>query len=148
MDTTRKIYPALPHWVAAIYAILALIVAPWIIYLGISLPTRHLSSHWDLSWVGLDIAIVTLLMLNAYYSYKESKWLVMTATATTTALIIDGWFDIASARPGKDFAIALAMALLIELPLAIITFRIALKLVKREHVITDKPPHEHHHSAK
>ena len=142
MDTTKRIYPAIPHWVAAIYGILAVITVPWVIYLGVTLPSRHISRHWDVAWVGMDVAIVSLLLINAYFSYKESKWLVMSATATTTMLIVDGWFDITTARPGKPFYEALIMAFLIELPLAIITFRIALRLVKRENVVTNKPLNE------
>ena len=134
MDATKPIYPALPRWVAGVYGLLALITMPWIIYLAINLPTRHLSRHWDVSWVGLDVAIVLLLILNAVYSYLESKWLVMSATATTTLLVVDGWFDVMGAHAGKPFVESLAMALLIELPLAVLTLNIALKLVRREHV--------------
>ena len=136
MDTTKRIYPALPHWVAWMYGLLALVTIPWTIYLAATLPTRHLSPHWDASWVGLDIAIITMLGVNAINSYLESKWLVMSATATSTLLIIDAWFDLTSARGARDVSEAILMALLIELPLAIVTFLVALRLVKREHLAT------------
>jgi hypothetical protein len=134
MDVTKSIYPAIPRWVAGIYALLALITMPWTIYLALTLPKRHLSSHWDVAWVGLDIAIVLVLILNAIYSYLESKWLVMSATATTTLLLVDGWFDVTSAHTGKPFVEALALALFIELPLGLLTFTAALKIVNREHI--------------
>jgi hypothetical protein len=134
MDVSKSIYPALPRWVAVMYAVLAVVTIPWAIYLAVSLPTKHLSTHWDISWVGLDTAIVFLLILNAVYSYLESKWLVMSATATSTLLLVDGWFDVMSSHPGKQLIQALAMALLVELPLAILTFRVALRLVRREHL--------------
>ena len=134
MDVTKSIYPALPRWVAGIYGLLALVTMPWTIYLAVTLPTRHLSRHWDVAWVGLDIAIVAMLILNAVYSYFESKWLVMSATATTTLLVVDGWFDVMSSGSGKPFIEALTLALLIELPLAVLTLSVALRLVVREHV--------------
>lgn len=134
MDVTKRIYPALPHWVAVIYGLLALVTMPWTIYLAVTLPTRHLSRHWDVAWVGLDIAILAMLILNAIYSYFESKWLVMSATATTTLLVIDGWFDVMSSGSGKSFVEALGLAILIELPLAVLTFSVALRIVVREHV--------------
>jgi hypothetical protein len=132
MDVTKSIYPALPRWVAGVYGLLALITIPWTLYLAVTLPTRHLSRHWDISWVGLDLAIVLMLSLNTLFSYFESKWLVMSATATTTLLLTDAWFDVMSARAGRPFMEALVLALLIELPLALLTFSVALKIVRRE----------------
>ena len=134
MDVTKPIFPAIPRWVAGVYGLLALITMPWAIYLALTLPTRHLSRHWDISWVGLDIFIIVLLILNAVYSYFESKWLVMSATATSTLLLADAWFDVTTSRAGKPFVEAFTVALLIELPLALITLNIALRLVKREHI--------------
>ncbi|HTB48994.1 MAG TPA: hypothetical protein VK712_02835 [Verrucomicrobiae bacterium] len=138
MDVSTPIFPAVPRWVAWVYGVLAILTVPWTVYLGISLPTRHLTSHWDVAWVGLDIAIICMLLLNAFYAYRESKWLVMSATATSTLLITDAWFDITSAR-GRSLAEALASAIIIELPLAILTFRVALHLVRREHIKIASP---------
>ncbi len=133
MDVSKPIFPALPHWIAWLYGLLALLTVPWTVYLGVSLPTRHLSSHWDVAWVGLDIAIICMLLLNALYAYKESKWLIMSATATTTLLLTDTWFDITSSRSGHGLWQAVVLAVLIEWPLALLTFSVAMKLVKHEH---------------
>lgn len=132
MDTRQRIFPALPRWVAWTYAILAAITVPWTIYLANTLPEHPLAQHWDKAWVGMDIAIVTLLVLNAIYAYKESKWLIMSATATSMILVVDAWFDVMSAHTSSEMRQALILAFLIELPLAILTFVTALKLVKRE----------------
>ena len=134
MDVSKRIYPALPHWVAVIYSFFAILTVPWIIYLAESLPTRHLSRHWDVSWVGLDIAIVLFLLLNAIFAYKGSKWLVMSATATSTLLVTDAWFDIMSEHPGRPLTEAIALAVFVEIPLAVLTFVIALRVIRREHV--------------
>lgn len=133
MDTTKRIYPALPHWTAALYGLLVAITIPWTVYIGLTLPTKHVSQHWDVAWVGLDVAIAIFLILNAIFSYLESKWLVMSATATSTLLIVDAWFDIITARHGRPFDTSLATALFVEIPLAILTFNIALKIINREH---------------
>lgn len=130
---SNSIYPALPRWIAAAYALLVLITIPWTVYLGLTLPTRHLSHHWDAAWVGLDIAIALVLVLNAIFSYFESRWLILSATATTTLLITDAWFDVMTARIGRPLLESLASAIFIEIPLAILTFNIALKTMSREH---------------
>lgn len=135
MDASKPIYPALPRWVAWFYGVLAFVTVPWAVYLAITLPKRHLSTHWDVAWVGLDVAIILLLLLNALYSYLESKWLVMSATATSTLLLLDAWFDITSARGSNALLEALLLAFTVELPLAVLTFTVALRLVKREHHI-------------
>lgn len=131
METPKPIYPAQPRWIAVVYGLLALVTMPWTIYLAVTLPSRHLSRHWDVAWVGLDVAIVIVLILNAVYSRSRSKWLAMSATATTTLLLVDAWFDIMSARPGKAFIEALVLALLVEVPLALLTFRVAIKILNR-----------------
>jgi hypothetical protein len=119
--------------VAALYALLAVVLVPWTIYLGTSLPVRHLSRHWDVSWVGLDVAIAGMLVLNAVFSYLGSKWLVISASFTTALLCTDAWFDVMSAHSGAPFDQALASALFVELPLALMTFLVALRIVHREH---------------
>jgi hypothetical protein len=135
MDISKRIYPAIPHWVAALYGLLVLITIPWTVYIGLTLPSKNLSQHWDAAWVGLDIAIAIFLVLNALFSYLESKWLVMSATATTTLLIVDAWFDIITARYGRPFEISMASAIFVELPLAVLTFRVALRIINHEQLL-------------
>lgn len=127
------IYPALPRWIAGAYGLLVIITVPWTVYIGISLPTKELSTHWDAAWVGLDIAIACMLVLNALFSYLESKWLVLSATATSTLLVTDAWFDVITAKSGRPYHEAIASAFFIELPLAILTFHVALRIMNREH---------------
>ncbi|HVC35902.1 MAG TPA: hypothetical protein VNE40_00440 [Candidatus Dormibacteraeota bacterium] len=134
MDATEPILPALPKWISLSYITLAAVTIPWTVYLGFSLPTHQIYHNWDVAWAGLDVGIIIALLLNGIFSYLESKWLVLSGTATSTLLIVDAWFDIVSARPGRPLKEAVILALLIELPLALITFWVALKLVKREHL--------------
>lgn len=131
MDANNTIYPALPRWVAGLYGVLAIVTVPWTIYLALTLPARHLSKHWDVAWVGLDIAIIIALGLNAVFSHNGSKWLVMSATATSTLLVVDTWLDLITSRGGKPFVQALLLGLVIELPLALITFLVARRMVMR-----------------
>lgn len=119
-----------PAWIAVLYGVLAVALLPWITYMAFTLPVRHVSHHWDISWVGLDIAIAALLVLNAVFTYFDSAWLVLSATASATLLCTDAWFDVMSARPGKDLIIAFTAALLLELPLALITLFTAVRAVR------------------
>ena len=119
-----------PKWAAMLYIVLAVALIPWIAYLAVSLPTRHISRHWDLSWVGMDIAIAALLIMNGVLSYIRSIWLIMTSTATGVLLCVDAWFDVLSARPGRALIGSFAAALFIELPLATMSFMSAIRLLR------------------
>ena len=92
-----------------------------------TLPTRHVFHHWDLAWVGFDIALLVALAATAYLGYRHSRWLAISATVLSTLLLVDVWFDVLSARPGRELALALAMAAVVEVPLAIISMWAALR---------------------
>jgi len=38
------------RWVAPVFIFCSLVLIPWIVYLGLSLPTRQLSRHYDIAW--------------------------------------------------------------------------------------------------
>jgi hypothetical protein len=143
----RVVHLRVPVWVAALYSLLSVILIPWTFYLSVTLPARHLSSHWGVSWVGLDVGLVILLLLTGLLAYLKSDWVVITATATGSFLIVDAWFDIMSAQSKSDFQEAIGMALLVELPLAAISYIAAHKIVLKNvrlateaaHTTTDSP---------
>lgn len=112
------------------YLLLAAILIPWTIYLGLSLPRHHLSAHWDVSWTGLDIGLSAMLLLTAILAYKRSIWVILTAASTGALLIVDAWFDVLSERNGTQFHEALLFAFLAEVPLAIINYAVAFRVLK------------------
>ena len=127
----RKVQLNIPRWVTKTYLLLAVILLPWTVYLLATLPARHLSRHWDLSWGGLDIALIITFVATALLGWKRSKWIVFTATAAGTLMLTDAWFDVLSERPGAAFLRALVMAVCIEVPLALISFAIALRVIAK-----------------
>jgi hypothetical protein len=121
----------LPLWLGTVYTILSLILIPWTFYLSITLPAHHLSSHWDMSWVGLDIGITFLLLLSALLVYLGSDWIIISSTATGSLLVADAWFDIMSAHAGADLRESVAMAVFVELPLATISYIVAHRILQK-----------------
>jgi hypothetical protein len=117
------------NWTPILYGLLAVVTIPWTFYLALTLPTRHIAHHWDVAWVGLDTGLIIMLTATAIFAYRKSRWVVVAATATTTLLIVDAWFDVWTARSGKGFVSALVLALGVELPLAIITGTLAFRIV-------------------
>jgi len=120
---------SVPRWLTALYAVVAVGLIPWIGILYTMLPTRHLSRHWDLAWVGFDIGMLIAIALTSYLAYRRSWWVSLSAMAVCTLLVVDAWFDVLTARPGAQTAEALLMAVIVEIPLAIVSLWLAYRAV-------------------
>jgi hypothetical protein len=101
----------------------------WTIYLGASLPRHYVANHWDLAWVGLDVAQVTLLLATAWAAWRRRAVLIVFACASGTLLIVDAWFDVTTARY-RDLDQSLWF-LVLEVPLAFVMFFIAVRIYRR-----------------
>ena len=103
-----------------VFTALALCLVPWTAYLAIKLPERAVARHYDLAWTGFDIALVLLLGGTAWTAHHRSRYFTLTATATATMLVVDAWFDVVTSAPGAEQAIAVVLAVMVELPLALL----------------------------
>jgi hypothetical protein len=121
----------LPRWVGPAYIGLAACLVPWIVWLAVSLPTRTRAHHWNLAWVGLDVAEAAMLIATGWSAVRGSSWIEISATATATLLVLDAWFDCTTASPGWAFVISLVLALVVELPLAGLSLLIARRSLAR-----------------
>ena len=108
----------LPRWVTRLLVLVALGLVPWIFYLTFTLPSRHVTLHYDLAWVGFDIALTASFAATAWAAARGSQWLVPLAAVTGTMLVCDAWFDVVTSRSGAEMWEAVAEAALAELPLA------------------------------
>jgi hypothetical protein len=122
----------IPRWVAPLFALLGIGLVPWTVWIAYELPQRHLARHWDVAWGGFDAAMAGLLLATAFAAVRRSPWIQSTATAAATMLACDAWFDMATASRGSEEAMAIATALVIELPLAVLCLWIA-RNVERTH---------------
>ena len=106
---------------------------PWTVWLTVTLPAKHVAEHWDAAWVGFDLAEVLALSLTAYGLWKRSPWVEVAASAAGTLLIADAWFDILLSGGDEKVWVAVAEAVVAEVPLAILCFWIAIDVaVTRE----------------
>ena len=117
--------PPIPRWVAPLFAVLGIGLVPWTVWIAYELPQRHLARHWDVAWGGFDAARAGLLLATAFAAVRRSPWIQSTATAAATMLACDAWFDMATASRGSEEAMAIATAILIELPLAVLCLWVA-----------------------
>ena len=117
-DPEAAVRIPLPRWVTLLLALVAVALAPWILYLTFSLPSRHVTFHYDTAWVGFDVALLASFAATAWAAFRGSQWLVPLAAVTGTMLVCDAWFDIVTSRTGSEMWEAIAEAALAELPLA------------------------------
>jgi hypothetical protein len=105
------------RWTGPAFTLFSLILLPWIVYLAYSLPSRQLSADYDIAWAGFDIMLLVALASTGYFAFRRSRYLATAATAATTLLIVDAWFDVMTTLPGQRL-LPVALAAGVELPLA------------------------------
>lgn len=109
----------LARWVGPAFLVMAAILLPWIVYLRLSLPKQEISAHYRAAWVGFDVILFGQLARTGLYAIRERmRSRVGPHAATCAALLVaDAWFDITTS-PASEIALAIAMAAIVELPLA------------------------------
>jgi hypothetical protein len=114
-----------PRWIVAILVLVSIALLPWVLWLTVTLPSRHVSEHWDAAWVGLDVAEILAFGLTAFATWRRAPWLQASAAAAGTLLLTDAWFDILLSTGDEKVWLAVGEAVLSEIPLAILCFWIA-----------------------
>jgi len=102
----------------------AVLEISWTVYLGWQLPRHYVANHWDLAWVGVDVAEVVLLLASAWAAWRRLAILIPLVVASATLLLLDAWFDVTTAGHG-DLDTSVLVALLLELPSALLLLWIA-----------------------
>jgi hypothetical protein len=115
----------LRQWVVGTFGAVALGLVPWAVWLGVSLPARHVVGTWALAWAGFDLGLAALFGATAWAAYRRSTWVGALASSLGTLLIVDAWFDVVLERRPGDRLFAAGLALLLELPAAGVCFWIA-----------------------
>lgn len=115
----------LARFTGPLFALLSLLLLPWIVFIAVALPSRQLSPNYDFAWAGFDVFLFTGLATTGFFAMRRSLWLPIAATATATMLIIDVWFDVLTSHSGRDLALAIAFGVLVELPLSALCWVIA-----------------------
>ena len=127
-----------PRWVALGFLLLTVGLVPWTIWLFLSLPEDHLAQNWYLAWGGFDVGLGLALGVTALALLNRSAFAGIAAAVAGTLLVCDAWFDITTSRGTDERLQAIALALLVELPLAAVCFWIAHNI---ERVLADARPH-------
>jgi hypothetical protein len=107
-----------PRWLTVVFSLMAVLLVPWTLWLTFSLPTRHVTRHYDVAWVGFDIALAGAFAATAYAAVRATPWLQALAAVTGTMLLCDAWFDTVTSTSHDEQLLAILEAIGAELPLA------------------------------
>ncbi len=107
----------------------ALVLIPWTVFLGLTLPGNYVAHNWPATWVGFDILLVAFMAATAALGYLRRQLLLLTAFTTGVLLICDAWFDLVTAGP-SDRWWSVGSTLFIELPIAVVMITGAQRIMR------------------
>ena len=102
-----------------------------IIFLSIDLPSSYVAKNWDIAWVGFDSGLLVTLALTLWAVWKQRQVSIISSAICGSILIIDSWFDVATSHGGRDFYSALATAVFLQVPFALVLFRFSRNVMHR-----------------
>lgn len=115
---------------APLFALLGAGTIPWTVYLSLTLPDHARTHNYRLAWVGFDVLLTVAMLLTAFLAWRGRPLAGQAAGCTATMLIIDAWFDVTTSGR-HDAAMAILLAVLVELPLAGLCGWIALRVQRQ-----------------
>ena len=119
-ETRRRVIEAL--------VIACIALGAWTIGLALTLPRRYDAAHWNLAWVGFDVALLVGLASTAWAAWRRRAIIVLFATATATLMCADAWFDVTTAR-SSDLWVSAAQAIFLEVPFAIFLMYVVVRVL-------------------
>jgi hypothetical protein len=120
--------PAVARWVHFVFTCAGIAVVPWSAYLAISLPRTSQSGHYRIAWVGFDLFLAWTLFRVGWIAGRgpaANDRVELPATAAATLLLVDAWFDTTTSADRGSFVAALILAVVAEVPLALLCLWIA-----------------------
>jgi hypothetical protein len=106
-------------------------LVPWSLHLARTLPPSATADHWAVAWTGLDLAEAAAAGSTAWWLARHDRRAALAAMALAALLGADAWFDVCTSARGHDRAVAIASAVLLELPLAAAAAHLAIRLQGR-----------------
>ena len=117
------------RFVSGFFLAVAVAMLPWMAFLGATLPPRYDAGHWNLLWVGFDVALVCVLGYTAWAAWFRRQILASTSLIAVTLLLCDAWFDVITSIGRRDQWLTVLTALGGELPMAIFFFWLYRRIV-------------------
>lgn len=107
----------------------SVLLVPWTIYIGSTVPDRYVVHTWTLTWTGFDIVLTLIFAATAVLGLLRRQLVVLAAFTAGVLLLCDAWFDVTTAN-AEDRLTSIAGAALLEVPVAILLISSSLRLLR------------------
>jgi len=97
-------------WTLILLGAAGVVLVPWMVVLGLTLPADTEVRHWSLAWIGLDVLMAAGCGATAFLGLRGDPRSRLTASATAAVAVLDAWFDITTAQSGPALLQASACA--------------------------------------
>jgi hypothetical protein len=113
-----------------ISAACCVVLAGWIVVLAATLPHHFNAHHWRAVWVNFDVLLLAAFAATAWAIWRERQVLILLLMVLGTMLACDAWFDVGTSLGTSGMWMSVASAVVAELPLAILAFAGARRLLR------------------
>ena len=110
-------------------------LVPWLLYMSIRLPDVPRAHNWSLMWTGIDVAEAIGLIVTGVMVWRRSARRAVPAAITCAVLVLDAWVDITTSAAGAATTLAIAMAVVVEIPVAVLCLVVAISSFPRRSVV-------------
>jgi hypothetical protein len=107
-----------------------ILLAAWIGYLVVTLPSFYRAGSWRGAWVGFDIAELAAFAVTGWAAWRRRQILIICLIVLATLLLCDAWFDVVLDARTAGFLGSLLSALLVEVPIAVLAVFVARRLLR------------------
>lgn len=107
-----------------------LVLAGWIIVLGLTLHRSFHAHYWRAAWVGFDFILLIVFAATGWAFWRGRQIVIACLLVNGTLLCCDAWFDVILDLGTTSVWGSVASAALVELPLALLMFHGARRLIR------------------
>jgi hypothetical protein len=111
------------------------VLVGWIIVLVLTLHRSFHAQHWKSAWVGFDLILLFAFAATGWAFWRGRQIVIACLVITGTLLCCDAWFDVVLDAGTSDVWLSIASALIVELPLALLLFNAARRLIRLSAVV-------------
>ena len=105
-------------------------LAAWIGVLAVTLPWRYRAGGWSAAWIGFDAVLFLAFATTAWAAWRRRQVLILCLVVVAVLLCCDAWFDTTLDWGTPGFVDSLTLALVVELPLAVLALIGARRLLR------------------
>jgi hypothetical protein len=118
------------------------VLVGWIVVLALTLHRGFHTQHWRGAWVGFDILELLAFAATGWAFWRGRQIVIAFLLITGTLLCCDAWFDVILDLGTRNVWGSVASAVIIELPIALLMFHAARRLIRLSAVVAVGGPDE------